>query len=62
LVGEIIASGADTLFSKKLIQAKIECEVARFKDDYRILTKSDADARASIKLLQAALKEYNLVS
>jgi hypothetical protein len=60
LIAEIVASGADKLFSSRLAQAKIECEIVRFKDDYRILTKSEADARASIKLLQASLKEYNL--
>lgn len=60
LIAEIIASGVDKIFSQKIKIEKIECEVVRFKDDYRILTKSEAEAKASIKLLQAALKEFNL--
>ncbi len=60
LVAEIIATGADRIFSKKLTEEQIDCEVIRFKDDYRILAKSESDAKNAIKLLQAALKEYNL--
>jgi hypothetical protein len=32
----------------------------RFKDDYRILVKSESDGKTAIKFLQSALKEYNL--
>jgi hypothetical protein len=60
LVAEIIASGVDKLLSKKISDADMDCEVARFKDDYRILTKSESDAKSVIKFLQAALKEFNL--
>jgi len=60
LIGEIVASGADELFTKSLKKAKIDCQPIRFKDDYRILVKSESDAKSVIKLLQAALKEYNL--
>jgi len=60
IIAEIIAAGVDRHFSKKLSKADINCEVIRFKDDYRILTKSESDAKSAIKLLQAALKEYNL--
>jgi hypothetical protein len=34
--------------------------VVRFKDDYRILAKSEQDGRTVVKDLQAALKEYRL--
>lgn len=60
IVAEIIAAAVDVLFSKQLRAAKIECQVVRFKDDYRMLVKSDQDGRKLIKFLQAALKEYNL--
>ena len=60
LICEIIAVGADRVFSKKLLAANIDCEIVRFKDDYRILAKSESDAKSAIKLLQAALKEFNL--
>lgn len=60
LISEIIAAGVDKLFSKKISKETIDCEIIRFKDDYRILTKSETDAKSTIKLLQAALKEYNL--
>jgi hypothetical protein len=33
----------------------------RFKDDYRILVKSESDAKKIVKLLQYSLREYNLV-
>ena len=60
IIAEVVASGVDRVFSKYLLKNPIECEVARFKDDYRILVKSETDGRAVIKHLQAALKEYNL--
>lgn len=34
--------------------------IVRFKDDYRILAKSEAKGRVVVKSLQAALKEYRL--
>lgn len=60
LIAELVASGVDRLLSKKIAESDIQCEVIRFKDDYRILTKSESDAKTTIKLLQSALKEYNL--
>lgn len=60
LVGEIIASASDRIFTKLIQEKRISCQAVRFKDDYRILVKSANDARVVIKLLQAALKEYNL--
>lgn len=60
VIGEIIASGVDLNLSTALTKISMDCEVIRFKDDYRILVKSEVDARTAIKLLQAALKEYNL--
>ena len=60
IVAEIVAAAVDRHFSKLLALEKFECEVVRFKDDYRILVKSEGDGRKAIKLLQSALKEYNL--
>lgn len=60
IASEIVASAVDRILSKSIRDRKIECELVRFKDDYRILVKSESDGRKTIKLLQAALKEYNL--
>lgn len=60
LIAEIIASGVDRLISAQIQKEKIDCEIVRFKDDYRFLTKSEGDAKALIKILQAKLKEFNL--
>lgn len=60
LIAEIIASAVDVGLSTQLDDAGIECEVVRFKDDYRILVKSESDGKVAIKYLQTALKEYNL--
>ncbi len=34
--------------------------MVRFKDDYKILVKSENDGRTVIKCIQKALREYNL--
>ena len=60
LIGEVVASGADEIFTSLVKKANIDCQAIRFKDDYRILVKSESDAKLVIKLLQSALKEYNL--
>ncbi len=60
IIAEIVATGVDKIFSSLLDKQSIDCEVIRFKDDYRILVKSESDAKHAIKLLQFALKEYNL--
>lgn len=60
VISEIIASGVDRLLTKKLNSQGLVYEAVRFKDDYRILVKSESDAKAVIKSLQTALKEYNL--
>ena len=57
LISEIVLSGVDRLLSKKLNRKVF---VVRFKDDYRILAKEEADGKSVIKDLQAALKEYRL--
>ncbi len=51
MIAEIVASAADRLFSTRLARKKIDCEVVRFKDDYRILTKSEEAAKSAVKLL-----------
>ncbi len=60
LIGEMVATGADRIFTKKIDELGVKCEAIRFKDDYRILVKSESDGKAVIKALQAALKEFNL--
>ncbi len=60
VIAEIIASAVDRLLTKSIKSHNIDCEIVRFKDDYRILVKSETDGRRAIKYLQAALKEYNL--
>lgn len=60
IAAEIIASAVDRVFSSFVKKEAIECEAVRFKDDYRILVKSEADAKRVIKCLQCALREYNL--
>lgn len=57
IISEIILSGVDIELSKSL---KADVVVVRFKDDYRILAKSESSGRSVIKFLQAALKEYRL--
>jgi hypothetical protein len=57
IVSELILSGVDKLVSESIDHDAV---VVRFKDDYRILTKTDSAGRRVVKCLQAALKEYNL--
>lgn len=60
IMAEIIAVAVDRRLSALLSTQGIECDIARFKDDYRMLAKSESDARNMIKSLQAALREFNL--
>lgn len=60
VAAEIIAAAVDRILSEKIYAEKIDCEAVRFKDDYRILVKSEADAKKIIKSLQFSLREYNL--
>ncbi len=57
IISEIVLSGVDRELSKSL---KDDVIVVRFKDDYRILAKSEAVGCSVIKSLQAALKNYRL--
>jgi hypothetical protein len=60
VIAEIVASAVDVELSKTIAARSIDCEIVRFKDDYRILVRSEADGRAVVKHLQAALKLFNL--
>ncbi|MBY5920412.1 RNA-directed DNA polymerase [Ferrimonas balearica] len=60
VISELIVASVDREFSLEIKKEQIDCEVARFKDDYRILAKSESDAKRLIKLLQSALKSFNL--
>jgi len=60
IAAEIIAAAVDRELTRRLKMGGIQCEAVRFKDDYRILVKSDGDARSVIKALQSSMKEFNL--
>jgi hypothetical protein len=60
IAAEIIASAVDKKFTSYVKSKNIDCEAVRFKDDYRILVKSEGDGIAVIKELQSALKEFKL--
>lgn len=57
LVAELILASVDRILSRKLTDDVL---VVRFKDDYRILAKSEPEGRSVVKELQAALKEFRL--
>jgi hypothetical protein len=58
IAAEIVAAAIDSELTKRV--DGIDCTITRFKDDYRILVKSENDARKVIKALQASLQVYNL--
>jgi hypothetical protein len=58
VISELILSRVDLKISSELDDK--EAVVVRFKDDYRILCRSEQSGRKILKALQAALKEYNL--
>jgi reverse transcriptase-like protein len=60
IISELLASAVDRDLTAKLKAANITCSAFRFKDDYRFLVKSEADGRAVIKHLQAALRDLHL--
>ena len=53
-------NGRRKIFTNVTKQKGVNCQAIRFKDDYRILVKSESDGKTVIKILQAALKEHNL--
>ena len=60
IIGELVASAVDRLYSKGCRKDGIDVRTVRFKDDYRILAKNEGDAIKACKILQIALSEYNL--
>lgn len=58
LVAEIVLSAVDRSASASLPRSVL---AVRFKDDYRILCKSEDEGQKAIKILQQALREYHLV-
>jgi hypothetical protein len=60
LIAELIASAVDVELSEAVREADVDCELVRFKDDYRIFVKREEDGVAVVKMLQAALKSQNL--
>ncbi len=59
VVSEILLAQVDIELSKSLNSEKYLA--VRFKDDYRILCDTEEDAKKIIKILQRALKSYNLI-
>lgn len=57
IAAELVMSAVDRQLSASIPDDAV---VVRFKDDYRILVRSEADGRTIIKALQAALKDYRL--
>ena len=60
IVAEIVASAVDRKLTKFVLEKHLDCEMTRFKDDYRILVREESDGRLVIKLLQEALKAFDL--
>ncbi len=60
VAAEIIAASVDRELTRHLRELNIDFAAVRFKDDYRILVKSEHDGRSVIKALQASLREFNL--
>jgi hypothetical protein len=60
IVSELIAAAVDRELTRHVRTSSLKCEMARFKDDYRILVHSESDARRVLRMLQAALQEYDL--
>ncbi|MCA3142378.1 MAG: RNA-directed DNA polymerase [Rhodocyclaceae bacterium] len=57
IAAELVMSAVDRQLSTSI---PTDAVVVRFKDDYRILVRSESDGRTIIKALQAALKDYRL--
>ena len=60
IASEIVAAAVDRAFSAAIRSSQIDCEIVRFKDDYRILVRGEVVGKQVIKLLQAALREFGL--
>lgn len=57
IAAELVMSAVDRQLSSAIPDGAV---VVRFKDDYRILVRTESDGRTVIKALQAALKDYRL--
>jgi retron-type reverse transcriptase len=60
LIGEIILAKIDRDISINLKKIEIDFIAVRFKDDYRILCKSEDDAKKILKTITQELSTYNL--
>jgi Reverse transcriptase (RNA-dependent DNA polymerase) len=60
IVAEIIAASVDQELTRGIRADNIECEMTRFKDDYRILVNGESDGWKIMKHLQHALKKFDL--
>lgn len=59
LIAEIILAGVDRKISNEL-KGKVDFLAVRFKDDYRILCRTEDDARAVLKTISNELSANNL--
>lgn len=60
LVAELVAAAVDRELSAAIAKSDLDVRVVRFKDDYRILSKSAEDGKRTVKYLQYSLLTYNL--
>jgi hypothetical protein len=60
IASELIAASVDRELTKAVRKEGIECEMTRFKDDYRVLVADESDGRRLVKLLQGSLKDQDL--
>lgn len=58
LIAEILLAGIDRKISQQL--KDVDFVAVRFKDDYRILSKSEESARLVLKTISETLSAYNL--
>lgn len=57
LIAEVVLAAVDRKISTEI---KSDVAVARFKDDYKILAKTEEDGKGAVRALQTALKEFSL--
>ena len=61
LIAEVILASVDQEVSRRIERRGIDFAAARFKDDYRVLCKSESDGREILLCLSRCLADFNLV-
>lgn len=60
VVAELVAAAIDRELTQLVRSKAIDCQMTRFKDDYRILARTQEDANQIIKMLQASASIFDL--